>query len=404
MKKNFVDQVRVTLSSGRGGRGSVHFHTNARVSRGGPDGGDGGDGGALWLKADERLWDLSAFKHLSHKAEDGKPGERGRRKGAKGKDLVLSVPLHTCCYDLEGQLLWEELGPKPVLLLKGGRGGKGNAFFKSARRQAPRTAQEGEKPQKKEVILEMKWPSHLALIGLRGAGKSQLISHCHAYLKSQDSQTGLEQDRALEPSSLDKNLNQGYSTPPFKKRDFARWSGALDPQLFVLNRPPPDQPLVVVDLPGINFFGQAFLRQAEKAKALLFVISLKDKEPFLSYQQLIQILKAYDDQQKSHLNQTGSGQVLPFEKDATLAGFPSYKVHIKHEKSNKASILLTKPRLLLLKGEKTAENIKKEQAFSQKGLFLGVDSAHKICIKKISFFSENRREDMEKLLSLMDQV
>ena len=333
MKKNFVDRVPITLSAGRGGRGAVHFQSQARSPRGGPDGGDGGDGGDVLLKTATRLRDLSCLSRSVYKAEDGKPGGGGKKKGAKGKDLLLSVPRHTSCYDQEGQLLYpvQQLDShcantgesQPVLFLKGGRGGKGNAFFKSARRQAPQIAQEGEKPPTKTVVLEMKWPSHLALIGLRGVGKSQLISHFYSYF----------------------NISKPHIP------------SVLYPQLFTFNTPPFDTPLVVVDLPGINFSGQHFLRQAEKAQVLLLVISLNDKDPFLSYQQILKILSTYD--QKNH---TG---------------------------------LLKKPHALLLKGDipkgyKNPIHLKKAKAFT----------AEVNCF----FWTEPGPEDMKKLFSYLKET
>ena len=339
MKQKFLDYVPITLLSGQGGKGAVHFQSNARSPRGGPDGGDGGDGGDVLLKTSKRLRNLSTFNHSFYKAEDGKSGRGGKRKGAKGENLVLSIPQHTVCYDQNGQLLYpllqKEENDKPVLLLKGGRGGKGNAFFKSARRQAPRKAQAGKPAQEKKVILEMKWPSHLALIGLKGVGKSQLLAYFHAYLK----------DQAIKHIvSLKENFAFNY------------------PRLLALNQEKTKnnkvsklgtyEPLWVVDLPGLDKTTKKYLRQAEKTKKLLFVISLEDQNPFLSYQSLIKILLSYDKEQNT--------------------------------------TLLKKPRYLLLKGEKTADNIKKEQAFKE--------------VKKLSFFAESSPKDMQKLFLFLNDV
>ena len=336
MKQKFVDRVHITLSGGHGGRGAVHFQSSARSPRGGPDGGDGGDGGDVFLKISERLRDLSFFCLSSYKAENGKPGEGGKRKGAKGKDLVLSIPPHTRCCNPKGQLLCfdplrEENKYKPVLLAKGGRGGKGNAFFRNARRQAPRTAQDGEPAQTKKIILEMQWPSHLALIGLKGVGKSRLLSYCHAYWKSLYS----------------KNHAISDITPVKENHAFTC------PRRMVLKRREPDESLWVTDLPGlspINVANKKVLRQAETAKALLFVVSLDNTDPFLSYQSLIKILRSYDEEQKTNL--------------------------------------LKKPRLLLLKGKKTAESIKKEKMFKE--------------VDKLSFFVKSHPGDMEKLFLFLN--
>ncbi len=378
MKQKFVDRVSVTLSGGQGGRGAVHFQSSARSPRGGPDGGDGGDGGDLFLKTSERLWDLSSLQRPSFKAEDGQPGEGGRRKGAKGKNLVLSIPLHTCCYSQTGRLLYPS-GPtekpvsplnlkktshEPVLLLKGGKGGKGNAFFRTARRQAPRTAQAGEKAQTKKVILEMKWPSHVALIGLKGVGKSRLIGLFHSYLADLVKEGARAEKKPKEdkPMSTTETEDQNHAQtshfrlPGTEDQNHAQTSHfrlpkkpSSGPRLFVLQWPDSYMSLKVADLPGLNPTGQNFLQQAEKAQALLFVVSLESQNPLSSYQNLIKILLSYDEEQKTSLSK--------------------------------------KPRLLLLKGPKNPDTEKKEKMFKE--------------MKKLSFFTEDHPEDMKKLLSFL---
>ena len=262
--------------------------------------GDGGDGGDVLIKPDERLWDLSFFHRAIYKAEDGKSGRGGKRKGARGKNFVLSVPLHTTCYDEKNQVLYplcseeekkssdKECQNKAFSLLKGGRGGKGNAFFKSARRQAPRTAQEGARGQTKKIILEMKWFSHLALIGVKGVGKSRLMALCHSYLEGLGKMRSID----LDPFSIYKKEDMKRE---HKKKSF------LGPKLFVLKFQDFYTSLTLVDLPGLNLDSKKFLKQAEKARSLLFVISLKDKDPFLSYQSLIKTLIFYDKKQGTSL-------------------------------------------------------------------------------------------------------
>ncbi len=155
-KKSFVDSFSIQLSSGKGGRGAVHFQRTRRSLRAGPDGGDGGDGGDLTLAPKSDLRDFSHLKsRVCYKAGDGKPGQGDKKKGAKGQNLTLYVPKDTICYDLTGQKL-KELKDKSWCVLKGGKGGKGNHFFKSSRQQAPQFAQPGQSGLKKTLTLKLK--------------------------------------------------------------------------------------------------------------------------------------------------------------------------------------------------------------------------------------------------------
>ena len=151
-----MDSFSIQLSSGKGGRGAVHFQRTRRSLRAGPDGGDGGDGGDLILSPKSDLRDFSHLKsRVCYKAGDGKPGQGGKKKGAKGQSLTIYVPKDTICYDLTGQKL-KELKDKSWCVLKGGKGGKGNHFFKSSRQQAPQFAQPGQPGLKKTLTLKLK--------------------------------------------------------------------------------------------------------------------------------------------------------------------------------------------------------------------------------------------------------
>ena len=150
-----LNTVQLRLSSGKGGKGAVHFHRTRRSPRAGPDGGDGGRGGDLILSGKKDLKDFSHIKPGAlYKAGDGTPGAKNRKKGAKGQNLLLSVPEGTLCFDEEGQLL-KIISEKEPFFLKGGKGGRGNHFFKSSRRQAPRYAQQGAPAQRKKVLLKL---------------------------------------------------------------------------------------------------------------------------------------------------------------------------------------------------------------------------------------------------------
>lgn len=159
---NFIDYVKIFCASGNGGNGSTHLRREKYIPKGGPDGGDGGRGGHIILKGDPQYWTLIHLKYRKHiKAEHGGAGSGGLRHGANGKDIILDVPLGTVARDAEtGEVLCEilEAGQQEILV-RGGRGGKGNDFFKSATMQTPRFAQEGEPGREGWFILELScWP------------------------------------------------------------------------------------------------------------------------------------------------------------------------------------------------------------------------------------------------------
>ena len=222
--------------------------------------------GILVIMTQSSLSDLSHLKSGAlYKAEDGQSGQAGKKKGASGKNFFLRVPPDTICCNLQGDVL-QEIQDKSWTVLSGGKGGKGNVFFKSARFQAPKKAQKGEPARQKDIILELKWKSTACLVGLRGSGKTSLMFHLSNRWKK----------NKLYPS--------------------------IKPQLFSMKFSNLCQSSIVfVDLPGISSSTIRFLKQAERSKMMLFVVSVDDDSPFDSYQYLRTELLKYDKKYNSSL-------------------------------------------------------------------------------------------------------
>lgn len=177
----FVDEVKIFLSSGHGGPGSVSFRRESFAPRGGPDGGDGGKGGDVIFKTSRHINSLVDYKNLrKYSAQNGQPGTGVNCSGSNGEDLIMIVPEGSVIRNAEGEILYDLAELNEVVVLKGGRGGKGNAFFKNSINQAPEYAQPGEEGQSLEIILELKLIADVGIIGFPNAGKSTLISRISA--------------------------------------------------------------------------------------------------------------------------------------------------------------------------------------------------------------------------------
>jgi GTP-binding protein len=177
----FVDEVVIRIASGHGGPGAVSFRRESFAPRGGPDGGDGGKGGDLIFRTSRQISSLVDFKPLrKYAAQNGTPGAAANCSGPQGQDLVLIVPEGTLVKTTDGETLVDMTDISEYVLLKGGRGGKGNHFFKTSVNQAPEHAQPGEPGEEKEVVLELKLIADVGIIGFPNAGKSTLISRISA--------------------------------------------------------------------------------------------------------------------------------------------------------------------------------------------------------------------------------
>lgn len=179
----FVDQVKIFVKAGDGGRGCVSFRREAYVPLGGPDGGVGGKGGDIWLEAVSHHNTLLSLRyHTEFRAERGAHGGPGNRTGAQGQDLIVPVPPGTSALEIETDaLLGEVLAPgQRLLLAKGGRGGRGNRAFLSNRNRAPRECDPGEPGQERWLRLDLKLLADVGFLGLPNAGKSTLLTRLSA--------------------------------------------------------------------------------------------------------------------------------------------------------------------------------------------------------------------------------
>lgn len=175
---SFFDEVKAWVKGGNGGNGCMSFRREKFVPRGGPDGGDGGDGGSVIFKVDKKLSTLIFFHYHHHfRADRGAHGKGKDKHGKKGEDIFLKVPPGTLVKNEKGEVLADLKREEELLLAaQGGKGGRGNARFKTSTHQAPRETEEGEEVEEKLLILELKLIADVGIIGAPNAGKSTLLS------------------------------------------------------------------------------------------------------------------------------------------------------------------------------------------------------------------------------------
>ena len=266
---NFVDYVKINISSGNGGKGSAHFRREKYITKGGPDGGDGGRGGNVVFVSDKSLWTLYHFKFQKHfKCGHGGDGSKNRSSGADGKDIKIKVPIGTVIKDAESdKIIYETIEDgEEKIILEGGKGGLGNWNFRSSTNQAPRYAQPGLKGKEMQLTLELKLLADVGLVGFPNVGKSTLLKT----LTSAKPKIGNYEFTTLKP-----NL------------------GIVEYRNF--------KSFVIADIPGIiegasegKGLGHYFLRHIERNSVLLFLLSADSKDVVKEYEVLLNELKKYN--------------------------------------------------------------------------------------------------------------
>ena len=263
-----VDEAKIFVASGKGGDGIVAFRREKYVARGGPSGGNGGRGGDVVLKADANLNTLYFFRnHVHFKAKAGGKGGSSNKTGANAETLVVCVPPGTVVRDAEtGGLIADIARPDDeVVVARGGRGGRGNAHFKTAANQAPRIAEKGEPGVDRWITLELKLIADIALVGMPNAGKSTLLS-------------------------VVSNAKPKIADYPFT---------TLEPNLGTVVYDNRD--LIFADIPGLIEgahmgvgLGHAFLRHVQRTDIIVHILDGSASDPLADYNQIRSELALYD--------------------------------------------------------------------------------------------------------------
>ncbi len=298
----FIDEAKIYIKSGDGGRGCVSFRREKYVPRGGPNGGDGGNGGDVVMIARRNMSSLLDHRYQQHYR--AKRGEHGRGKDQHGKnaeDLFIPLPLGTIIKDQEtGDVLGDLTKDSETLIVaRGGKGGRGNARFITSTNQAPKNAEPGEEGQEKTLLLELKLLADVGIIGFPNAGKSTLISRISA----------------ARPKIAD------Y---PFT---------TLVPNLGVVSYGDGGT-FVVADIPGLiegahegAGLGIQFLRHIERTKVLVHLIDLSpitDRDPVEDYETMNNELKSYNEELYGRPQIVAANKIDITEAAERLRGLKEY--------------------------------------------------------------------------------
>ncbi len=270
----FIDKAKIHLKAGKGGDGAVAFRREAHVPAGGPAGGDGGKGGDIIFKVDEGMRTLMDFRYKKHySAADGEAGKGKNMYGKDGEDLLLKVPPGTIIREETTEHIIADLTDHDdaVVVVRGGKGGKGNTHFKTSTRQAPRFATPGESGQELTAILELKLIADVGLIGFPNVGKSTLLS--------------------VVTGAKPKIANYHFTT--------------LTPNLGVVQTKYGDS-FVLADIPGLiegahegTGLGHEFLRHVERTKLLIHVLDvagLEGRDPLEDFKKINEELYLYNEE------------------------------------------------------------------------------------------------------------
>lgn len=264
----FIDKAVVEVRSGKGGDGMISFLHEKYVAKGGPNGGNGGRGASIIFRANKSINTLFNFRHSKvFIGADGGKGLTKNRYGRGADDVIVDVPLGTVVYEEKDHRFIADLSidGQSVVVAKGGRGGRGNAAFKSDRNRVPRIAENGLPGESKRLILELKLLADVGLVGLPNAGKSTLLS-------------------------VVSNANPEIADYPFT---------TLEPNLGVVNVSKYET-FVMADLPGLiegahegKGLGLSFLRHLERCRIILHLVSMESEDPYNDYKVIQNELKSY---------------------------------------------------------------------------------------------------------------
>ena len=298
----FIDRVVIEVRSGKGGDGMIAFLREKSMPKGGPAGGNGGRGGSIIFRANKSINTLFNFRHSrTFIAGDGEKGGPKNKYGHKAEDMIVDVPCGTVVYEEKDHKFLGDLSEngQTLLVAKGGRGGRGNAAFKSDRNKCPKIAENGLPGQTKRLILELKLLADVGLVGLPNAGKSTLLS-------------------------VVSNANPEIADYPFT---------TIEPNLGVVYTN--NGSFVMADLPGLiegaskgKGLGLAFLRHLERCRVIVHLVSMEEDNPYENYKIIENELKSYG------MGLDKRPEIIVASKmdsEESEAKFNEFKKHFKNE-------------------------------------------------------------------------